>query len=86
MYTETDETLYVYSLGDLTSPSVPYQIGSRCTSALITDKRLYLGGFRELHIFEVTSTLTEPLTLLTKIVLEAYPFKIFRMGDDLLLG
>jgi hypothetical protein len=69
LYTETDETLYVYSLDDLTSFSATYPLGvfGFCFSALITDNRLYLGGVRQLHIFEVTPSLTEPLTPVTQI-------------------
>ena len=86
MYTEADETLYVYSFSDLTSPSATYPLGDKCNSALITDNRLYLGGNNELHIFEVTPSLTEPLTPVTKIPTKSYVNKILRVGDDLLLG
>ena len=44
LYTEVDKTLYVYSVGDLTSPSATYPLDNRCYSALISDNRLYLGG------------------------------------------
>ena len=88
MYTEADNTLYVYSVGDLTSPSATYPLGKleKCYSALITENRLYLGGARNLYIFEVTPSLTEPLTLVTKIPNESIVFKILRVGDDLLQG
>ena len=88
LYTEADGNLYVYSMGDLTSPSGTYHLGDygTCYSALITDNRLYLGGNCELHIFEVNSSLTEPLTPVTKIPTESCGFKILRVGDDLLLG
>jgi len=89
LYTEANDTLYVYSLGDLTSPTATYRV-SQCYSALITDNRLYLGGYYELHIFEVNSSLTEPLTRVTKIIkeipTESTVEKILRVGDDLLLG
>jgi hypothetical protein len=88
LYTEVNYTLYVYSLSDLTSPSATYPLGydENCYSALITENRLYLGGYRMLHIFEVTPSLTEPLTPVTKIPTERYVRKILRVGDDLLLG
>ena len=86
LYTEVDETLYVYSVGDLTSPSATYPLGEKCFSALITDNRLYLGGDYKLHIFEVTPSLTEPLRPVTKIPTKYYVYKILRVGDDLLLG
>ena len=88
MYTEVDKTLYMYSLGDLTSPSATYQLGDNgfCFSALICDNRLYLGGLSKLRIFEVTPSLTEPLTPVTQIPTKMPVFKILRVGDDLLLG
>jgi hypothetical protein len=86
LYTEADKTLYVYSLSDLTSPSATYQLGDDCYSALITENRLYLGGICNLHIFEVTPSLTEPLTPVTKIPTMEDVLKILRLGDELLLG
>jgi hypothetical protein len=86
LYTEANKTLYVYSVGDLTSPSASYPLGCRCYSVLITENRLYLGGWDKLHIFEVTPSLTEPLTPVTKIRIKEPVKKIFRVGDDLLLG
>ena len=87
VYTEADETLYVYSLSNLTSPSATYPL-DKCYSALITENRLYLGGACKLHIFEVTPSLTEPLTPVLKIPIPTMSIvaKILRVGDDLLLG
>jgi hypothetical protein len=67
LYTQENKTLYVYSLGEITSPSATYLLDTRCCSALITENRLYLGGKCRLHIFEVTPSLTEPLTPVTQI-------------------
>jgi hypothetical protein len=86
LYTEADKTLYVYSVDDLTSPSATYPQLDYCYSALITENRLYLGGVYKLHIFEVTPSLTQPLTPVTKIPTKSYVFKILRVGDELLLG
>jgi hypothetical protein len=86
LYTEANKTLYVYSLSNFTSPSATYPLDSKYYSALITENRLYLGGACKLHIFEVTPSLTEPLTLVAKIPTENYVHKILRVGDDLLLG
>jgi hypothetical protein len=88
LYTEADKTLYVYSLSDLTSPCATYPLDDDCHSALITENRLYLGGWKKLHIFEVTPSLTEPLTPVTQTPTENYAnvLKILRVGDDLLLG
>jgi hypothetical protein len=86
LYTEADETLYVYSFSDLTIPLATYPVGDWCYSALITDNRLYLGGTCKLLIFEVTHSLAEPLTQVTKIPTKNIVNKILRVGDDLLLG
>jgi hypothetical protein len=86
LYTEADKTLYVYSVTDLTSPSATYPFDNKCYSALITEKRLYLGGVYKLHIFEVTPSLTQPLTPVTQIPTMEPVNKILRVGDDLLLG
>jgi len=89
LYTEADKTLCVYSVGDLTSPSATYTLGVRCYSGLITENRLYLGvasATSKLHIFEVTPSLTEPLTPVIKIPTKHCVYKILRVGDDLLLG
>ena len=87
LYTEVNNTLFVYSVGDLTSPSATYPLKSRGYSALITDNRLYLGGSKQLIIFEVTPSLTEPLIPVTKISTKSnVDIKILRVGDDLLLG
>ena len=86
MYTQANKTLHVYSLDDLISPSATYPIVGSCYSALIYENRLYLGGNCGLHIFEVTPSLTEPLTPVTQIPTKHRVFKILRVGDDLLLG
>jgi hypothetical protein len=86
LYTEVDKTLYVYSVYDFSSPSASYPLQEFCNSGLITENRLYLGGHYKLHIFEVTPSLTEPLTPVTQIPTKSYVTKILRVGDDLLLG
>jgi hypothetical protein len=87
LYTEADETLYVYSLSDITSPCATYQSACECYSGLITENRLYLGGIHWLQIFEVTPSLSEPLMPVTKIPIKGYAVnKILRVGDELLLG
>jgi hypothetical protein len=89
LYTEAGYTLNVYSLIDLTSPCATYttsHLRNNGISALITENRLYLGGWEKLRIFEVTPSLTEPLTPVTQIIIEMLVYKILRVGDDLLLG
>jgi hypothetical protein len=53
-----DETLYVYSLSDHTSPIATYQLDGLCFSGIIADNHLYLGETRVLHVFEVTTSIT----------------------------
>ena len=86
LYYEANNTLYVISVGNLTIPLATYPLGNSCESALITVNRLYLGGTCKLHIFEVTTSLTEPLTSVAKIPTKWSVSKILRVGDDLLLG
>jgi hypothetical protein len=86
LYTEVDQTLNIYSVGDLTSPSASFALDSRCFTGLIHDNRLYLGGNYKLHIFKVTASLTEPLIPVTQIPTKNWVNKILRVGDDLLLG
>ena len=86
LYTERGENLYVYSLSDLSSPIATYPLGGRCRSGIITDNRLYLGGYYKLHIFEVTTSITQPLKLVTVIQTESWVYKTLRAGHELLLG
>jgi hypothetical protein len=86
LYTGRGKNLYVYSLSDLYSPIATYPLGGRCRSGIITDNCLYLGGGNKLHIFEVTSSSTQPLKQVKVIDTESYVYKILRVGQELLLG
>jgi hypothetical protein len=86
LYTSADKALHVYLLGDLTSPFATYPLDNHFYSGLITENRLYLGGHGELHIFEVTPSLTEPLRPVTQIPTKNPVLKILRVGDEFLLG
>ena len=63
LYTAADETLYVYSMSDHTSPIATYQLGGElCDSGIITDNHLYLSdGRNKLRVFIVTTSLSQPL-------------------------
>jgi hypothetical protein len=61
LYTADYGTLYVYSMSDHASPIATYQIGDQCFSGIITDSNLYLGGEEKLHVFKVSTSLTQPL-------------------------
>ena len=71
-YTEANKTLYVYLVIESTSLIATYPLGNHCFSALITENRLYLGGCKKLHIFEVTPSLSEPLTPVTQIPIKSH--------------
>jgi len=87
LYTERGENLYVYSLSDPSSPIATYPLGGWCGSGIITDNRLYLGGGKKLHIFEVmTTSSTQPLKPVTFIDTKDWVLKILRVGQELLLG
>jgi hypothetical protein len=77
----------VYSLSDPSSPIATYPLGGWCYSGIITDNRLYLGGEKKLHIFEVmTTSSTQPLKQVTVIDTAHWVNKILRVGQELLLG
>ena len=86
LYTEIVKNLYVYSLSDLSSPIATYPLGGLCVSGIITDNRLYLGGREKLHIFEVTTSITQPLKPVTVLTTKSFVYKILRAGHELLLG
>ena len=86
LYTEKGTNLYVYALSNLSSPIASYPLGNRCYSGIITENRVYLGGRKKLHIFEVTDSITQPLILVKVIATESEINKILREAHDLLLG
>jgi hypothetical protein len=86
LYTVADQTLYVYSMSDHTSPIATYQLASeKYFSGIIANNHLYLGG-RNLQVFEMTASITQPLITLRVIDTRSCVFKILRVGHELLLG
>jgi hypothetical protein len=81
-----DETLYVFSMSDHTSPIATYQLSWDCYSGIIADNHLYLGGLWKLHVFEVTTSLTHPLIPVKVIDTENFVYKILRVANELILG
>jgi len=67
LYTASDKTLYVYLVSDTISPIATYSLDDECFSCMIIDNCLYLGGDYYLMIFEVTTSLMQPLTPITQI-------------------
>ena len=52
---------------------------------MIIEDRLYLGGF-DLYVYKVSTSLTQPLTLVTKITCNDWIYKMMRVANELLLG
>jgi hypothetical protein len=61
-------------MSDHTSPIATYKLGGKCYSGIIADNHLYLGlekqifteaglylKWKNLHVFEVTTSLSQPL-------------------------
>ena len=86
LYTAADETLFVYSMSDHTSPIATYRLGGMCFSVIIADNLLYLGGDEKLHIFELTTFITQPLIQFKVIDTKDWVRKILRVGNQLILG
>ncbi len=71
----------------LISPIGTYPLGGSSWSGIIADNRLYLGGqTKKLHVFDVTTSLNEPLRPVAVIDTEDYVSKVLRVGNQLLLG
>jgi hypothetical protein len=86
LYTETGNTLYVYSMSEITSPIATYPLGGKCYSGMIMDDRLYLGGYKKLYVFSITASLTRPLIPDNDITTKEGVYKTLRVGKELLLG
>jgi hypothetical protein len=85
LYTERNKHLCVFSMSDLSSPIATYPLHGGCDSGIVIDNRLYLGGWK-LKIFEVTTSISQPLKPVTVINTESNVYKILRVGHELLLG
>ena len=73
-------------MADLSSPIATYPIGGVCWSGIIADNRLYLGGQKKLHVFDVTTSLSQPLRQVAVIPTEDYVSKVMKMKNNLMLG
>jgi len=76
----------VYLVSHITSPIATYSLSNACFSGIISENRLYLGGENYLKIYELTTSLTQPLTSVTQIKTGGDVYKILRVGHKLLLG
>jgi hypothetical protein len=81
-------TLYVYSVKEFYFPIASYPLGDFCYSTQIFENCLYLvqEKIEFVKVFEVPTSLTEPLTFVTEIQTKAKVFNIFRNGYELLLS
>jgi hypothetical protein len=86
LYTAGDKTLFVYSMSDHTSPIATYQLGGDCYSGIIADNHLYMGGKEKLHVFEVTTSISQPLIPVKVIEAKRWLLKILIVGYELILG
>jgi hypothetical protein len=86
LYAVANETLYVYLMIDTTSPVATYSLSSDCYSGEIFNNRLYLGGKNYLDIFDITTSLVQPLTPVTKITTKGWVYKVLSVGHSLILG
>jgi hypothetical protein len=78
----------VYSVSNHTSPIATYVLpGGRCSSGLIADNCLFLGGFdRNISVYEISTSLTEPLKPFAIIETSYHICKIIKVGQELVLA
>jgi hypothetical protein len=58
VYTVSRDTLYEYSVRELSHCISTYPLNDYVCSALIVDNRLYLGMRQDMRVFEVSPSLT----------------------------
>ena len=80
LYTAVGKTLFVYLVNNITTPIATYSLSDDCYSGMISDNRLYLGGEYYLKIFELSTSLTQPLAPITQITTKEGVFKTLRVG------
>lgn len=77
----------MYSLTDLTSPIATYEISENCCSGIIANNCLFLGGQSfNIIVFEISTSLTEPLKRLSSFSTIESILKVKKVGQELLLG
>ena len=80
LYTAAGKTLYVYLVSNITSFIATYSLSDDCNSGMISDNRLFLGGKYYLKIFELSTSLTQPLSPITQITTKEGVYKTLRVG------
>jgi hypothetical protein len=80
MYSAAARTLYVYLLSEITSLIATYSLSDTCRSGMISDNRLYIGGVEYLKIYELKTSLTQPLAPVAQITTKNSVYKILRVG------
>ena len=83
----TNENLYVFSVREPKFPIASYRLGEVCCSAKIIENRLYLGWETRqfVQVFEVPTSLTEPLTFVKEIKTKDSVFYILRNRHELMI-
>ena len=81
LYIAADITLNVYLVSETTSFIATYSLSNECNSGMIIDNRLYLGGKYYLKIFDLTTSLTQPLTPVTQLKTKHCVYKILTVGN-----
>jgi hypothetical protein len=87
LYAKPKYSLYVYSVSDHKSPIATYQLKGLCSSGIITDNHLYLSDFDRLYVFEVTTSVNQPL--LTPKIFDTKKLaanKMLRVQDEIILA
>ena len=80
LYSAAARTLHVYLLSEITSHIATYSLSDTCRSGMISDNRLYIGGVEYLKIYELKTSLTQPLAPVPQITTKNSVYKILRVG------
>ena len=74
-------------MSDLTSPISTYDLPGWSFSGLIDDNCLFLGSSNQIIVFEISTSLTEPLKRLAIIeTSEIFTFTMMKWGTNIILG
>ena len=74
-------------MSDLTSPISTYDLlPGQSQSGLIDDNCLFLGNSNQIFVFEISTSLTEPLKQLTSSKTRSVIFKMIKLGKNIILG
>ena len=86
LYIELDKFLHVHVINRLRSPIAAYPLNGHFSSCLVDGNRLYLNAGETLHVFEVSTSLTQPLLEVSQIPVPEKVNKIVKSGYKLFLA